>query len=63
MHSFMNSTPFKYAPATFTVVPARGDAGVLGRGVSALTYALNIGCRMYVRVVVSEEVRVRGGRR
>ena len=52
MHSFINSTPLEYSPATFTVVPARGNAGVWGGGVGALTYALNVGCRMYVRMLV-----------
>ena len=33
MHSFMNSSPLEYSPATLTVVPARGNAGACG-GVS-----------------------------
>jgi hypothetical protein len=27
MHSFMNTSPLEYSPATFTVVPAQGNAG------------------------------------
>jgi hypothetical protein len=33
MHSFINRTPLEYSPATFTVVPARGNADAWG-GVS-----------------------------
>ncbi len=63
MHSFMNSHPLEYTPATFTFVQSRDDTGAMGSGVGALAYALNSGYRMYVRVRVLEEVRVRGGRR
>ena len=39
--AFMNSGPFKYSPATFTVVPRAGRRGCYGSwGVGALTYAL-----------------------
>src|ERR1700746_397998 len=62
-HSVMNSGPFKYSPATFTVVPAQGFSGGLGWGVGTLTYALNTRCRMYVRILVQREVRGHGGRR
>jgi hypothetical protein len=37
MHSVMNTGPFKYWPATFTVVPARCDMGSWPLGVGALT--------------------------
>ena len=63
MHSLMNSGPFKYSPATFTVVPARGVMGAGVRDVTALTYALSVGYRMYVRVHVSGEEGTHGGRR
>src|ERR1700722_13117490 len=35
IHSLMNSGPFKYSPATFTVVPARCDMDARGRWLSA----------------------------
>ncbi len=63
MHSLMNSGPFKYSPATSTVVPARGFMGVWVKDVTALTYTLDIGYRMYVRVRVSGEEEHHGGRR
>ncbi|BBX64265.1 hypothetical protein MSAS_34390 [Mycobacterium saskatchewanense] len=63
MHSFMNNAPFGDVPATFNVVPARGARVLSGGRVGALTYALDCGYRMYVRVRMSGEEEVRGGRR
>ena len=38
MHSFMNSRPLEYSPATFTFVEAPGNAGTWGEvSVLALT--------------------------
>jgi hypothetical protein len=52
MHSFMNSSPLEYSPATFTVVEAQGNVDVWCGDVSAGAYALNACYRMYVRLLV-----------
>jgi hypothetical protein len=54
MHSFMNSGPLEYSPATFSVVPAQGDAGAWEWGlsepwltlwISAVEYMFGCSCR------------------
>ncbi len=62
MHRFINSRHLEYSPATSSVVPSQDD-GCVGVGVvGALTYALKLGDRMYVRMLISEEVRANGCR-
>gem|GEM_PF-3963777 len=54
MHSVMNSGPFTYQLATFTVFEARGSWVSPVGGSGTLAYARNVGYRMYVRVFVAE---------